>query len=168
YLDSGMRKIHRDYSLNSQLFQPGYERPDKLAVYHYKSMLYAYAFKIDSAARYYKLMREGGALPHNNYATFRAICGDFREAEAEYQYARAQDGYDKRLQEWVYYSSILDIYKGLPKAGVQLTKDMIRANGSTPGFGWYNIAQARCLLYDGQTGNALRYANKAAAFKETH
>lgn len=168
YLDSSMRKIYHDYFLNSKIFQPGYERPDKLAVYHYKSMLYAYTFNIDSAARYYELMRQGGSLPHNNYATFRAICGDFRTAENEYQKASAQDGYDKRLQEWVYYSSILDIYKGLPKAGIQLTKDMIKANGSTPGFGWYNIAEARCLLYDGQTSEALRYANKAAEFKETH
>lgn len=168
YLDSGMRKISRDYSMNSKIFQPGYERPDKLAVYHYKSMLYAYAFNIDSAAHYYGLMREGGQLPHNNFATFRLICGDFRMAEEEYEKASTQDGYDKRLQEWVYYSSVLDIYKGLPKTGVQLTKDMIKANGSTPGFGWYNIAEARCLLYDGQTAEALRYVNKAAEFKETH
>lgn len=168
YLDSGMRKIYRDYVLNSKMFQPGYERPEKLAVYHYKSILYSYTFNIDSAAHYYQLMKDAGALPHNNFATFRMICGDFRTAEDEYQNASAQDGGDKRLQEWVYYTSILDLYKGLPKSGVQLTKDMIRANGSTPGFGWYNIAEARCLLYDGQTAEALRYANKAAEFRETH
>lgn len=168
YLDSGMRKIYRDYALNSKIFQPGYENPDKLAVYHYKSILYSYAFNIDSAAHYYELMRELGALPHNNFATFRMICGDFRTAEAEYQKASTQEGYDKRLQEWVYYSSILDIYKGLPKTGTALTKDMIKANGSTPGFGWYNIAEARCLLYDGQITEALRHTDKAAEFKELH
>ncbi len=168
YLDSGMRKIYRDYSLNSKIFQPGYEVPDKLAVYHYKSILYSYAFNIDSAARYYELMQNQGALPHNNFATFRAICGDFREAEQHYQDASVQESGDKRLKEWVYYTSIIDNYKGNPKAGVQLTKDMIKANGSTPGFGWYNIAEARCLLYDGQSKEALRYANKAAEFKELH
>ena len=168
YLDSGMRKIYRDYSLNSKIFQPGYEVPDKLAVYHYKSILYSYAFNIDSAARYYELMQNQGALPNNNFATFRAICGDFREAEQHYQDASVQESGDKRLKEWVYYTSIIDNYKGNPKAGVQLTKDMIKANGSTPGFGWYNIAEARCLLYDGQSKEALRYANKAAEFKELH
>lgn len=168
YLDSGMRKIYRDYALNSKIFQPGFERPDKIAVYHYKSILYSYAFNIDSAAHYYELMREMSVLPHNNFATFKMICGDFRTAEAEYQKASVQEGYDKRLQEWVYYSSILDIYKGLPKTGIELTKGMIKANGSTPGFGWYNIAEARCLLYDGQTSEALRHADKAAEFKELH
>lgn len=168
YLDSGLQKISRDYPLNSRLFQPGYEQADKLAVYHYKAILYSYSFQIDSAARYYQLMRDAGRLPYNNFATFRVICGDFRAADAAYQKAGEQDGYDKRLQEWVYYSSVLDIYKGLPKAGVQLTKDMIKANGSTPGFGWYNIALARCLLYDGQRKEAARYTEKAAQFKETH
>lgn len=168
YLDSGMRKIYRDMSLNSKIFQPGYERPDKLGVYHYKSILHSYAFHIDSAAYYYNLMREAGVLPHNNYATFRSICGDFREAYEEYNRAAASQGPDKRLQEWVYYSSILDIYRGLPKTGIALTKDMIKANGSTPGFGWYNIAEARCLLYDGQNDEAERYINKAAEFKELH
>jgi hypothetical protein len=45
---------------------------------------------------------------------------------------------------------------------------MVMANGSTPGFGWYNIAEARCKLYDGQTVDANRYLNKAAEFKELH
>ncbi len=168
YLDSGLRKINRDMSLNSKIFQPGYEVPDRLAVYHYKSMLYSYAFKVDSAMYYYNLMRRANALPHNNYATFRAICGDFREAEAEYRIEAANRQPDKRLQEWVYYSSILDIYKSQPKAGIELAKGMVQANGSTPGFGWYNIAGARCKLYDGQTTEANRYINKAAEFKELH
>jgi hypothetical protein len=168
YLDSGMRKIYRNMPLNSKIFQPGYEKPDKLAVYHYKAMLYSYNFKIDSASYYYNLLREGGQMSHNNFATFRAICGDFRQAESEYRLESTNRQPDKRLQEWVYYLSILNIYKGQPKAGIQLTRDMITANGSTPGFGWYNIAEARCRLYDGETAEAYRYLNKAAEFKELH
>ncbi|HTM65770.1 MAG TPA: hypothetical protein VL093_05600 [Flavipsychrobacter sp.] len=168
YLDSGMRKIYRNMPLNSKIFQPGYEKPDKLAVYHYKAMLYSYNFKIDSASYYYNLLREGGQMSHNNFATFRAICGDFRQAESEYRLESMNRQPDKRLQEWVYYLSILNIYKGQPKAGIQLTRDMITANGSTPGFGWYNIAEARCRLYDGETAEAYRYLNKAAEFKELH
>jgi len=168
YLDSGMRKIRRDMPLNSKIFLPGYEKMDKLAVYHYKAMLHSYGFDIDSASHYYSLMREAGTLPHSNYATFRVVCGDFREAEKEYQLEAANPQIDKRLQEWVYYSSILYNYKATPKKGVELTRGMITANGSTPGFGWYNLAQARCRLYDGQTTEAERYLNKAAEFKELH
>lgn len=168
YLDSGMVKIRRDMALNKTIFRPGYELPDKLAVYHYKSILHSYAFHIDSAAHYYGLMRKNKALPHSNYATFQVICGNFREAAAEYALEAANRQPDKRLQEWVYYHAMLDIYRGAPTAGIALTKGMIRANGSTPGFGWYNIAQARCLLYDGQYEEALRYITKAETFRELH
>ena len=63
---------------------------------------------------------------------------------------------------------IRDRYKSLPKIGAALARDMIRAAGTTPGYGWYNIALARCLLYDGQISEAERYADKAAEFKELH
>jgi Tfp pilus assembly protein PilF len=168
YLDSGLRKIERDRLVNREIFPPGYERNDKLAVYHYKAMLYSYALNIDSAARYYRLMRNSPVFSHNNYATFRAICGDFRTAEAEYQLAGLQETGDKRLREYIYYTSILHIYKGQPDRGAALLKDMIRANGSTPGFGWYNIALARCMYYDGQIMESRRYADKAAQFRELH
>lgn len=167
-LDSGLRRININKKLNSAIFQPGYEEMEKMAVYHYKSILYSYALKIDSASYYYNLMRKSPIFPHNNYATFRAICGDFREAESEYEQAITQDAGDKRLKEWAYYTSIIDIYKGLPKTAAELMRGMIKANGSTPGFGWYNIALARAMHYDGQIAEAERYANKAAEFKELH
>lgn len=168
YLDSGLRKIDIDKRLNSGIFNPGYEESERMRVYHYKAMLYSYAIKIDSARYYYEAMRKGGMLPHNNYATFRGICADFREAEKEYEEAVAQDSRDKRLKEWAYYTSIIDIYKAEPQKGAELLLDMIKANGSTPGFGWYNIALARCMYYNGQVKEAEQYANKAAEFKELH
>ena len=127
-LDSSLRRISINKRLNTNIFQPGYEEQEKLAVYHYKSILYSYALNVDSAALYYNLMRSSPIFPHNNYATFRAICGDFREAESEYEQAVAQDAGDKRLKEWAYYTSIIDIYKAQPNAGAALMKDMIRAN----------------------------------------
>src|SRR5690606_32069628 len=133
YLDSGIRKIELDRRVNSEIFPPGYERYDKLAVYHYKAILYSYALNIDSAERYYRLMRNSSIFPHNNYATFRAICGDFRSAEASYERAAGQETGDKRLKEYIYYTSILDIYKGNPQRAMQFLRDVIRANGSTPG-----------------------------------
>ena len=168
YLDSGLRRIAINKRLNQNIFQPNYEAQEKYAVYHYKSILHSYSLNIDSAKHYYDLMRSSPIFPHNNYATFRSVCGDFREAEKEYEAAVMQDAGDKRLKEWAYYTSIIDIYKAKPVNGIALLKDMIKANGSTPGFGWYNIALARCKFYNGELEDATRYINKAAEFKELH
>ncbi|MBS1643529.1 MAG: hypothetical protein JST36_00690 [Bacteroidetes bacterium] len=168
YLDTAIFRLKRNAQFNVGVYNPGYDKNDYLGVYHYKSMLFAYALKIDSAEKYFNKLKESPIFPHNNYATFKTVCGDFKTAEAEYKLAQLQDAGDKRLQEYVYYSSILDIYKGLPKSGEQRMKDEIQANGSTPGFGWYNIALARCLLYDGQINESIRYGDRAAGFKELH
>lgn len=168
YLDSGMRAIEKNRPLNVNLFPPGYVDAEKNGVYHYKNILHAYNFRIDSAAYYFELMRKSNRLPHNNYANFRSICGDFRTAEAEYKIAAEQDGSDKRLQEWAYFTTILDIYKANPKTGAALARNMIKAAGTTPGYGWYNIALARSLTYDGQVTQSEKYAGRAADFKELH
>jgi hypothetical protein len=168
FLDSAMKKIQADRKLNATLFQPGYEEGEKQSVYHYRAILYSYALNIDSGARYYNLMKEYSLFSHNNYATFLAICGDFRQAAHQYGIAATEVQTDKRLQEWAYYSSILDIYKAKPETGIQNMKDMIKAVGSTPGFGWYNIALARCCVYDGDISESERYIKKAEAFKEVH
>ncbi len=168
YLDSGMRAIERNKPLNVNIFPPGYVEAEKNGVYHYKNILHAYNFHIDSANYYFELMRKNGRLPHNNYANFKSICGDFRTAEAEYKIASEQDAGDKRLQEWAYFTTILEIYKANPKTAAGLARNMIRAAGSTPGYGWYNIALARSLTYDGQVTQSERYATRAAEFKELH
>jgi hypothetical protein len=168
YLDSGMRAIEKNKHLNTNLFPPGYVDAEKNGIYHYKNILHAYNFEIDSANHYFELMRKTGRLPHNNYANFKSICGDFRTAEAEYKIASEQDAADKRLQEWAYFSTILDIYKANPKTATSLARNMIKSAGSTPGYGWYNIALARSLTYDGQVTQAERYGQRAADFKELH
>jgi hypothetical protein len=168
YLDSSLRNIALNRKYNQGLYQPGYETADRLGVYHYKCILYSYAFNIDSAEKYYDLMRASNALPHNNYANFKAVCGNFREAEKEYEIASGQDNGDKRLQEWAYYTSIIDISKGKSHKAISLCRAMIQGYGSTPGFGWYNIALARALAYDGQLDESEKAAEKAANFKEVH
>jgi hypothetical protein len=170
YLDTCMQLIEKNKSINAPIAQylGNYETNEKMSVYHYKNILYSYAFNIDSAEYYFELMRKGGRLPHNNYANFKSICGDFKTAESEYNLASMQDAGDKRLQEWAYYTSILDIYKSKPKTGELLSRNMIKAAGSTPGYGWYNIALARCMLYDGQISESQKYADRAAEFKEVH
>lgn len=168
YLDTALRRLARNAVFNIGVYNPGYDKQDYLGVYHYKSLIHAYAMKVDSAEKYFKLLRNSPIFPHNNYATFKVITGDFRTGEAEYKLAQFQDPGDKRLQEWAYYTSILQIYKGYPKLGELLMKEMIKAAGSTPGFGWYNIALARCLHYDGQISESKRHADRAAEFKELH
>lgn len=168
YLDSGMYEVRRNRSFNDGIMTPGSDQSFVNAIYHYKCILYSYAMNIDSAEYYYKKLRDGGQFPHNNYATFQAVIGNFGKAAEEYQEASGLDGGEKRLQEWIYYGSILDIYKSQPKRGEAALKDMIKAVGSTPGFGWYNIALARCLYYDGQIKESERYIDKAAGFKELH
>src|SRR5690606_33976353 len=107
-------------------------------------------------------------FPQNNYGTFLMVSGRFREAEKAYEAAVIQDAQDKRLKEWAYYSSILDIYKGKPERGVEMMKGMIRAHGSTPGFGWYQIALGRAALYAGDLDLAQASLDKAAGFREMH
>jgi hypothetical protein len=168
YLDTSMIRLRRNAKLNATIFQKGYDDNDYLGVYHYRSMIYAYSLKVNSAEYYFNKLRNTPLFPHNNYATFKTTIGDFQKAEEEYKLASQVDPADKRLQEWAYYTSILQVYKGQPKTGELLMKDMIRSAGSTPGFGWYNIALARCLFYDGQIAESERHAARAAAFKELH
>lgn len=168
YLDSSLRMHTRNRKYNDGLFRPGYEIADEMGVYHYKSMLYSYALKVDSAEKYYGLMRKNNALPHNNYANFKSVCGNFREAAKEYSIASGTETGDKRLQEWAYYTSMLHIGQGKPKDAVALSRGMIKGYGSTPGFGWYNIALARALAYDGAAAASGIALEKAAGFKELH
>lgn len=167
YLDTSMMLIERNKVIHDKL-EPGMVEGEKMSVYHYKNILHSYAFEIDSALHYFNLMKAEGRLPHNNFATFKAVCGEFSTAEEQYEIASNQDPNDKRLQEWAYYTSILDIYKAMPQAGITLSKNMIKASGTTPGYGWYNIALARSLLYDAQIEAANKHTERAATFKEMH
>ncbi len=173
YLDTSLMLIAKNKPLNTALesvypYLRGNDERERLSVYHYKSMLCSYTFSVDSAKYYFELMRNAGRLPHNNYANFLVTIGDFKTAESEYAKASEIEANDKRLQEWAYYTTILNIYKADPKSGTLLAKNMVKAAGSTPGYGWYNIALARTMLYDGQINESQRYIDKAAEFKELH
>lgn len=168
YLDSGLVQIKKNTRLNATIFQPGYLTIEKQTIYHYKAIFYSYNLAIDSAMHYYRMMMDGPLFSNNNYATFLSICGDFKDAMYNYNIARTRDMGDKRLQEWAYYSSILNIYQNKPEKAVTEMKDMISAVGSTPGFGWYNIALARAESYEGLLGSSEKHATKAAEFKEVN
>ena len=91
YLDTAMMVIARNKVLHDKI-EPGMVDHEKESVYHYREILYCYAFKMDSAQYYFDLLKAVGRMSHNNYATFKAVCGEFHTAEAEYKTASEQDG----------------------------------------------------------------------------
>ena len=169
FIDSATLKIKRDAVLNKVFFGPKYEIEKMPSVWHYKSILYTYQLNIESGAYYYDKLKSTPYFPANNYATFCAIQAKFNEAEHYYNASKNDDrSIDKRLNESYYYLSILNKYKGDNKKSIEELKELIKANGSTPGFGWYNLALSRNLIYDGQIEIAKRYAKRAEQFKEIH
>ncbi|MBL7766548.1 MAG: hypothetical protein JNJ58_10665 [Chitinophagaceae bacterium] len=167
-LDSSALKIKRDGNRNKTIFSADYVGTKMPGVWHYKSILYSYQLNIESGAYYYEKLRSTPQFPANNYATFCGIQGKFKEAEFYYDQAKKEDPGDKRMKESYYYLSIINQYKATPKKGIAELKDLLKANGSTPGFGWYNMALARDLLYDGEISIAKRYAERAEQFQEIH
>lgn len=168
FLDSSLARIQANQVVNKLVFPESSLQYELQNVYHYKAILHAYHLRIDSALYYFRLMENGGLMSYNNYGTFCAIQAKFSEAEEAYAVASMQDAGDKRLQEWAYYSSIVDIYRGMPMQAAISMRDMIHSVGSTPGFGWYNIALARACSYEGNLAESQRFLDKAAQFKEVH
>lgn len=167
-LDSAVLKLKADAVYNNKMFSSDYVGDNMSSIWHYRSILYSYQLDIERADETYDKLKGSYYFPENNYATYCAIQGKFREATFYYNQAKKNDQGDKRLDESFYYSSILNIYRGLPKESIQEIKDKMSANGTTPGFGWYNIALARGLLYDGQLAEAKKHTQKAEQFKEIH
>jgi hypothetical protein len=165
-LDSALIKANRDSKVNSSLGTYALENA-KMSVAHYRAILYTYANNIDSGTKYYNILQAQGAS-NNNYATFLSIQGKFEDAMKHYKLAAEENNGDKRLDEFVYYQAMLNNYSGKPKLGIALAEQKIQTNGSTPGFGWYNLALARSLLYDGQIVLAQKYIAKAEQFREVH
>lgn len=167
-LDSSLLKIRRDAALNENFFRPEFLGIKTAGVWHYKSILYTYQLNIPSGAYYYEKLRQTTYFPLNNYATFCSIQGKFREAEHYYNLSKSEHSGDKRLNESYYYLSIINQYKGNCRQGIDELKSVLSANGSTPGFGWYNLALAREYLYNGQIELARQHNQAAAQFKEIH
>ncbi|MEN9339955.1 MAG: hypothetical protein RIQ62_1267 [Bacteroidota bacterium] len=167
-LDSATKKIARDAIRNQSFYGPAYAEDRLAGVWHYKSILATYQLNITEGNKVYEKLRKTRFFPLNNYATFCAIQAKFAEAHQYYESALSQESSDKRLNESYYYLSILNTYSGKNKESIEFLKNLIKANGSTPGYGWYNLALSRALLYDGEIQLASRYAERAAQFKEIH
>lgn len=132
----------------------------------YLAIIYNYLQNIDSTKYYYDYLLQNGGISYNNYAHFKNTLGAFSEAIQNFE--REKFSFDKRLVESYYFLPTLYINSGRSLDGIYTANDIIRQNGSTPGFGWYNIALARSYLYNGQLDSCERAIDKAAQFKELH
>lgn len=167
-LDSGLQKIIRDQALMSSFLAINYRQEREPGIWHYRAILYGYDLNIPQAAKCYEQLRNTAYFPENNFATFNAIQGLFKEAALYYENAKEKESGDKRLQESYYYSCILNLYQNNIPSSINELKQLIETNGSTPGFGWYQLALARLYLYNGQLHLAGLALNKASNFKEIH
>ncbi len=167
-LDSSAKKIKRDQVLLQNIFSINLEKEKMPGVWHYKSILYSYLLNMESAGYYYNQLKSTSYFPKNNYATFCMIQGKFAEAERYYKEAQQEEGGDKRMQESYYYASILNTFANNNKKSLQDLQSLLKANGSTPGFGWYQIALGRNQLYMGDLAAAGLSIEKANQFRELH
>jgi hypothetical protein len=132
----------------------------------YLALVHNYLMNIDSAAFYYNILKQTGGFSYNNYAHFQNTLGNFAEAIDDFE--NDKYSFDKRLIEAYYFLPTLYINSGQSMHAIHETNAIISSNGSTPGFGWYNIALARSYLYNGQLDSCENAITKAAQFKEVH
>lgn len=158
--------IQRNKQVNDMWYGPYQSDEDLLTVYHYLAIMHNYMQRYDSAEYYYRFLIQGGRVSWSNYANMQHEVGLFSGAMENYQ----KPQYRRRfaLEEASYYMPTLMVYAGNTKAAIRSTQDKIEQVGSTPGFGWYNIALARAYLYDGQLDSSEFHLNKAFQFKELH
>ncbi len=159
-------KINKNKSINDYWYGSNQSQEDLLTVYHYLALLHNYNQNYDSSEYYYQFLKVGGRISWSNYANMKFETGNFREAVENYSKPQYRRKFS--LNEDDYFLPMLLIYGAHTKSAIQLTQQKIMESGSTPGFGWYNIALARSYLYDGQLDSCDFFLNKAANFKELH
>jgi hypothetical protein len=167
YCYNALGKINRNEPKNDMWFGPGQAEPDRQGVYHYLALLHTYNKNYDSSEYYYQKMMNGGSMSWNNYGNFQHELANLATANENFSRDRFRS-FQKTLREPYYYLPILDVYAGRTKEAMSTAKEAIDQAGSTPGFGWYNIALGRSYLYDGQLDSAEFTLNKAANFREIH
>lgn len=169
YLDSALWKLRRDFPLNNGLFDPSYLNRQFLSTFHYKAIIHDYLLDIDSANYYYDVLIQNGAYSSNNYGQFKMAMGELEEAELYFQEAEQREqSVEKTTKEYYYMRGTLATYRGAPYEADTLLDAVIKAQGSTPGYGWHCIGLAHARHYAGLTAESQDKANKAARFQELH
>jgi hypothetical protein len=164
---NGLGFIGRNKAQNDLWFGPSQAENDKLTIFHYMSMLHCYNKNYDSSEYYYRVLAARGAVSWNNYGSMQAEVGNFARAIEFYKRDQFKS-FSHMLHEPYYFLPILSVYGGKTQEAIKTAQDIIQQNGSTPGFGWYNLALARGYMYDGQLDSAEHALNKAANFREIH
>ncbi|MDR1348184.1 MAG: hypothetical protein LBJ63_07145 [Prevotellaceae bacterium] len=168
YLHQSLAKTNSKADLNEKTFSYLAIEGDRLSAYHYLAIIHDYENNADSALYYFQKMEYYTIFPYNNYAIFCFINGYFSDADTYFKISRSQETGDKRLKESEYYNTVIEVMKSNPVAGIKRINELIRENGSSAGWGWYNIALARGFLYNGQLDKAEQHLKKAQNFKELH
>jgi hypothetical protein len=164
---NGLAYINKYRADNDAIWGPVQSNQRKLFLYHDLALLHCYNKNYDSSDYYYQLLVEAGGVSWNNYGGMQSEIGNF--ATAQQYFTKDKDKtIERALREPYYYLPELYIYAGRTKDAIKMCNNIISASGSTPGFGWYNIALARSYLYDSQLDSAEAALNKAANFKELH
>lgn len=164
---NGLAYIQKYSGDNEAIFGPGQDEQRQLTIYHNLALLHCYNKNYDSSVYYYEKLADGGRVSWNNYGGMQGEIGNF-STSAEYFSMDLYKGYSNYLREPYYYLPELYVFAGRQKEAIRITQEMISESGSTPGFGWYNIALARGYLYDAQLDSAELALDKAANFKELH
>ena len=164
---NGIAYINKYRNDNDAIWGPAQGEERKLMLYHNLALLHCYNKNYDSSEYYYQRLVEGGRVSWNNFGGMQSEIGNFAVAQ-QYFSEDKNKSYERFLREPYYYLPELYVYAGKTKEAIQMCNDIITASGSTPGFGWYNIALARSYLYDAQLDSAEAALNKAANFKELH
>ena len=168
-LDSAIRKLKIDLPLVNGMFDPSFLNRQYLSTFHYKAMIHDYLLDIDSATLYYNILLENNAHSSNNYAHFKMAMGEFEEAERFFVDAEERDQQlEKTTKEYFYMRGTLETYRGQPQLADTLLNNVLREQGSTPGYGWHCIGLARAQHYEGLTAESQERITKAARFQELH
>ncbi len=161
-----LTQIKQNKSANDYWYGSRQSEEDVLVVEHYLALLHNYNANYDSAEYYYKKLIDGNRVSWGNYANYQHEIGNFEEAIGYYSKTYYRRKFS--LSEQDYYLPSLYIYGARTKDAINLAQAKIVESGSTPGFGWYNIALARSYLYDGQLDSCDFFLTKAFNFKELH
>ncbi|MCE3278932.1 MAG: hypothetical protein K0S44_1123 [Bacteroidetes bacterium] len=161
-----LKLIQHNKEVNDYWYGPNQSKDDILSVEHNLALMHCYNKNYDSAKYYYRHLIEGNRVSWGNYANMNHEMGNIDSAII--YYSMPQNSREHALSEPDYYLPSIYIYGGRTKEAISMVQERIAANGSTPGFGWYNIALGRSYLYDAQLDSAAFYLDKAQNFKELH
>jgi len=169
HLDSALKNVQRNYTINSSIFNPGHEQSDLRSVYFSKTLIYSYNFEMDSAEYYYDLLKGTPSFSNNNYAYTKLMNGEFKEAIRYFELEKAEEDFTrKNTKEFYYMLALLNIYKAQPEKGIKDLHEIIGKLGSTPGFGWNNLGLSRGYYYNGLLFESQKHLKKASEFEEMH